>query len=268
MNLRAVLSGFGLCMLTVGCGGDAEGKTGSELDPSQALVAKERLQGRYAHYDVVAYQSTVIKTLIISYGFTDLTLKDGALIATESFCFSEHRSDQPIMTEMSDEATQAIKPPSIEVEMSEMDGQVYLWRPATPTALGIELENPETDALPKDPKDAKAVDADGDGKPGVTVKIKVSEDFMGELYIARREIFAYGVTEQSDGSLVGEVTDNSEQLILGASNDVFLMSAEWLQVPDLSKSPIILKPVSADWDCARLKAERPELFPPTPMVDW
>ncbi len=96
----------------------------------------------------------------------------------------------------------------------------------------------------------------------------MTEDLQGELYIARREIFAYDVDEQDDGSLVGVVTDDSEQLIIGATNDAFLTQAEWVQQPDLTKSPIILIPVDQDWDCERLMAERDDLFPPTPEVDW
>lgn len=267
MSARMVRLGLA-CALVVGCGGDDPEMSASSLSPTEVGVAMERLAGRYAHYDVVAYQASDMKTLIISYGFTDLTVKDGALIATESFCSSEHRSDQPITTSLSDAATQAIKPKSIEVELSEKDGKIHLWRDETPTPLGIDLANPETEMLPKDPNDPRIVDSDGDGKPGVTVTIKVSDSLQGELYIARREIFAYGVTEQEDGSLIGEVKDRSEQLIVGASDDIFLMAAEWSQVPDLSKSPIILKPVGEDWDCKRLMQERPELFPPTPEVDW
>jgi hypothetical protein len=85
---------------------------------------------------------------------------------------------------------------------------------------------------------------------------------------ARREIFAYDVAERSDGSLSGVVHDRSEQLVLGASDDLFLTNADWVQHPDLDRSPIILEPVDATWDCERLRAERPTIFPPTPEVDW
>ena len=39
-------------------------------------------------------------------------------------------------------------------------------------------------------------------------------------------------------------------------------------MPDLTKSPIFLKPVGKDWDCTRLMAARDTLFPPAPKVDW
>lgn len=39
------------------------------------------LVGRWAHYDVVAYEDGQLKTLIISYGFNDFTEVDGQIIA-------------------------------------------------------------------------------------------------------------------------------------------------------------------------------------------
>ena len=104
-------------------------------EPTEEQV--ESLVGRYAHYDVVAYQSTDMKTLIISYGFTDLVMKDGSLMATESFCHAEHRGDQPIETTISDAATSAIKPIAAKVDVSLRNGKLHLERPPTPTGIGI-----------------------------------------------------------------------------------------------------------------------------------
>ncbi len=252
-----------VALLAGGCGSD-----GPAAAKEQVPEVPEGLPGRYAHYDVVAYESSDMKTLIVSFGFTDLTVVDGVLNATESFCHADHRSDQPIESSISDTATAAIKPPTTPVTLTVSDGLIRIQRPETPTGIGIRFEDPANDVLPTDPADPRVVDDDGDGKPGVTVRIKVTEDFQGELYIARRERFAYDVVRQDDGSLTGEVTDQSEQLIVGASDPLFITRAEWKQVPDLSKSPIILKPVDADWDCQRLMTERPDLFPPTPAVDW
>lgn len=237
-------------------------------DETELPEGTERLVSRYAHYDVVAYESDDMKTLIISYGFTDLDLVDGELLATESFCFSEHRSDQPIEVQLSDVATQAIQPPTTPVEVSEENGRLSFFRPETPSGIGVTLENPFEDPLPTDRDDPRLSDDDGDGKPGVTATIRIADGLEGEIYIARREIFAYDVTEQGDGTLVGVVLDRSEQLVIGASDDIFITDAEWVQHPDLDKSPIILIPVDRSWDCERLAAERPRIFPPTPEVDW
>jgi hypothetical protein len=240
-----------------------------DTEPQPVPLLGEELIGRWAHYDVVAYQDDVLKTLIISYGFNDISEVDGQIVDQSSFCFSEQRTDQPIRTSLSDTATQAIRPPPAVLEIDTLDGVLRVRRPATPTPVGIRLDDPFNEPLPTDPNDPRIVDDDGDGKPGLTVTIEVTPELIGELYIARREIFAFEALLTEPDLLTGQVTDDSEQLVIGASDPVFASSpANWGQYPDLSKSPVILRRVDADWDCERLAAERDDLFPPTPDVDW
>ncbi len=231
-------------------------------------VGVEALTGRWAHYDVVAYEDGLLKTLIISYGFDDFAVVDGRVVDTTTFCFSEQRTDQPIETSLSDAATQAIEPPPTAIEVDTVEGTLRIRRPATPTPVGIRLDDPFEDALPTDPDDPRIVDDDGDGKPGITVRIQVNDEIGGELYIARREIFAYEALLTAPDRLVGTVTDESEQLVIGASDPIFETESAWVQHPDPAKSPIILRRVDETWDCDRLAAERDDLFPPTPDVDW
>ena len=228
----------------------------------------EDLAGRWAHFDVVAYEDDVMRTLIISTGFADLELRDGELWNVQRFCHADTVSDQDIEVSISDAATSAIVPVDTPVEVTEENGRLRVVRPATPTGIGIELEDPANDPLPTDPNDPRIVDDDGDGNPGVTSRIVLTEEIQGELYLARREIFAYDVTEESPDRLVGSITDNSEQLILGASNDIFLTPAQWEQIDDPERNPVIWQRVDEDWDCERLAAERDELFPPNPQPVW
>ncbi|MCD9623229.1 hypothetical protein [Rhabdothermincola salaria] len=268
-RLRYLALGLAASATITACGASSSTSDapGGDL-PDETRQAIERLTGRYAHFDVVAYESSDMKTLIISYGFTDLSAEGTTLVAEDSFCSSEHRSDQPIEVQLSDTATQAIRPVPTPVTLTVADGRARVSRPETPTGIGVDLEDPANDPLPTDPADPRIADDDGDGKPGVTATITVSEALGGELYLARREIFSYVVEERDDGSLVGSVSDRSEQLVIGASDEAFVTQAAWVQHEDLSKSPIILIPVEPDWDCARLTSERDRLFPPTPEVDW
>lgn len=249
-----------------GSGTDTAAPT-TTADPTAEAMA--RLAGRYGHYDVVAYDGGQFKTLIISYGFTDLTVEDGELVSQESFCHADQASNQPIKTSISDAATSAIKPIPVAVTVrTDEDGRIVVQRPATPTGVGIRLADPANDPLPDDPNDPRIVDDDNDGNPGITVHIEVTQDLQGDLFIARREIFAYDMVEQPDGTLVGTVDDNSEQLIVGATNDIFAIGSDWVQHPDRTKSPILLVPVDANMDCAGLMAARDDLFPPAPSVDF
>ena len=257
-----------------GCGSDdtggAETATADTAPPSASELppGAEDLVGRYAHYDVVAYEDEAMRTLIISTGFADLELRDGELWNTMRFCHADAVSDQDIEVSISDAATQAIVPVDTPVEVTQDDGRLRVLRPATPTGIGIELADPANDVLPTDPDDPRIVDADGDGNPGITSTVRITEDLRGEIYLARREIFAYDVTVVSPDRLEGTITDSSEQLVLGASNDVFLTSAQWVQIDDPARNPVIWQRVDYDWDCDRLAAEREDLFPPNPEADW
>jgi hypothetical protein len=270
---RSVAAGVAaLAVLVAGCSSSDDAGSPA-ADPATTVASAlppgaEDLVGRYAHFDAVAYQDDAMKTLIISTGFSDLELRDGQLWNQMTFCHADTVMDQAVEVSISDAATGAIKPIATPVEVTEVEGRLRVTRPATPTAIGIVLADPAVEALPTDPADPRVIDADGDGNPGVTSSIKVSEDLQGEVYLARREIFAYDLIQQSPDRLVGSITDRSEQLILGASNPLFLASAQWEQIDDPTRNPVIWQRVDAGWDCARLAAERPGLFPPNPVIDW
>lgn len=230
----------------------------------EAMVA---MAGHYAHYDIVAYDGETpngpLSTFIISYGFTDLLIEDGELVEYDRFCHAEHKANQPFVTTVPDEGTQAILPRSAVAEVFEEDGVWKLRRPATPTLIGIDGD-PDL-PLSMDPNDPLINDADGDGKPGITVFVTLFGLIEGEIYLARREIFENDVVLRADGSLWGTVTDRSEQLVIGASLDILNTPNNPAQWPDLGLSPLILVPIPDEIDtCEELMALRDVLFPPEP----
>ena len=225
------------------------------------------MAGRYAHYDVVAYEGETpngpLFTFVISYGFTDFTIEDGELVESDCFCHAEHKANQNMVTSISDAATQAILPRSAIVEVYEEGGVWKIWRPATPTLIGIDGDPDQP--LTTNPNDPLVNDADGDGKPGITVSLKLFGFLKAELYIARREIFENDLTLYSDGSLRGTVVDNSEQLVLGATLGILNKPNNPPQWGDPGLSPILLIPIPDDLDtCEELMANRDLLFPAEP----
>jgi hypothetical protein len=235
--------------------------------PATKEEAIAAMAGHYAHYDVVAYDGETVNgplaTFIISYGFTDLVIEDGQLVAYDRFCRAEYIANQPFDTIFSDAATQAIQPPGAILDVYEENGEWKLYRPATPTLNGIDGD-PNV-PLSMDRNDPLISDDDNDGKPGVTVVVKLFGFIHGEIYIARREIFRNELTLYSDGSLRGSVIDDSEQLVIGASLAILDTPNNPPQRRDPGLNPIILIPVSDDIDtCEELMAIRDSLFPPEP----
>ncbi len=227
----------------------------------------EAMAGHYAHYDVVAYDGETpngpLSTFVISYGFTDFVVEDGQLVEYDRFCHAEQKANQNLETVFPDAATQAILPRSAVVDVYEENGAWKIRRPATPTLIGI---GGDPDApLSMNPKDPLVNDADNDGKPGVTVFVKLFGLIQGEIYIARREIFQNDLTLYSDGSLRGSVADDSEQLVVGASLRILNSPNNPDQWDDPGLNPVILVPIPGDMDsCEELMENRDSLFPAEP----
>ncbi len=237
------------------------------VGPSSKEEAMAAMAGHYAHYDIVAYEGETangpLATFIVTYGYTDLVIENGELVAYDRFCRAEYIANQPFETIFSDAATQSIQPPGAIVDVYQENGEWKLFRPATPTLSGIGGD--PNMPLSMDRNDPLIRDDDNDGKPGITVVVKLFGFIEGEIYIARREIFASQMTLYSDGSLRGNVIDDSEQLVIGASLDFLDTPNNPPQRRDPGLNPIILIPVSTDLDtCEELMANRDALFPPEP----
>lgn len=237
------------------------------VQPANREEAITAMAGHYAHYDIVAYEGETangpLSSFVVSYGYTDLVIEDGELVAYDRFCRANYIANQNFDTIFSDAATQAIQPPGVIVDVYEEDGVWKLWRPATPTLNGIDGD-PNV-PLSMDRNDPLIRDDDNDGKPGVTVSVILFGFIRGEIYIARREIFANEMTLYSDGSLRGNVIDDSEQLVIGASLPILDTPSNPPQRRDPGLNPILLIPVSQNVDtCEELLAIRDSLFPPEP----
>lgn len=236
--------------------------------PQTREEAVEAIEGLYAHFDVVAYEDestrTPMRTLIISYGFTEFRIDDGRLFQIDRFCHAQQKINQEsVEVVFSDEATRAIKPRVQEVDLSFEGGQWRIYRPASPTLLGIDGD--PSLPLSTDPDDPNLTDPDGDGNPGVTVKLRMGRLLDGEIYITRREIYSTELTLNSDGNLYGSVLDVSEQFVIGASHRILRQQSNPVQVSDPGLNPIVLIRVDEELDtCEELMARKDELFPPEP----
>ena len=238
--------------------------------PDSHQPTVDKLVGKYAHYDVVSYKEKIgpvtMKNIIVSYGLDEFSDNGSSLVLTNRFCFSEYITNLPFTTKVNDEFTKAIIPEPVEVMLSEDDGRIKVYRPRTPTTLGVQLNDLVNEALPTKSNDPRLIDADKDGKPGVTVKIKLFGRVDGEIYITRKEVFEYNMELQNDGSFYGSVIDNSEQSTVGAKPFYLKSQRNPRQDPDSSKSFIMLQPVEKDFSCDDLKENRDWMFPENPEV--
>lgn len=86
------------------------------------------------------------------------------------------------------------------------------------TVYGADLEDPWTEPLPEDGSDARVLDTDADGHPGIT---SIIDGWIGdgyaEVYVAQRTITDLVGTLVRQDRLEGHIYMGLEQTILGAS---------------------------------------------------
>ncbi len=230
--------------------------------------ARAALIGHYAHYDVVAYEDTStktpMKTFVVSYGFTDFVEREGKIFQTDRFVHASHKINQRgVGSSFPDEAASAIKPRTQEVRLYEEEGAWRVYRPESPFLLGVGGD--PSKPLSRDPGDPLLLDPDGDGHPGITVRITVGGFPIGKLYITRREIFRNHLSLYPDGRWIGWVEDLSEQFVLGASMDILKQESNSRQIPDPGMNPVILVRVPESVSTWKdLEALKDKLFPREP----
>ena len=85
---RAAIVLVSSSLLLAACGSDdsksSDAAPRSTTSTTAPAVLGDELVGRWAHYDIVAYQDSMMKTMIVSYGFTNFTVEDGKLIEASS----------------------------------------------------------------------------------------------------------------------------------------------------------------------------------------
>jgi hypothetical protein len=241
----------------------------SGMDPAMTMEQAVRsIVGHYAHYDVVSYEDTTTKTpmrtFVISYGFTDFFIEGNSLYQKDRFLHAENKINQKnVESVFKDSSVQAIQPRVQKVELEFRNGAWHIYRPPSPTLLGIQ-GNPNL-PLSRDPNDPNLLDPDGDGNPGVTVELTIANLIRGKLFITRREIYSDHLVVYPDRRIHGWVEDASEQFVIGANMKILRQQSNSVQVPDPGMNPIILVPVDESIDTwEELQAIIPDIFPKEP----
>lgn len=79
--------------------------------------------------------------------------------------------------------------------------------------VGVSLPDPEMTPMPTDDDDPMLVDTDGDGKPGVSLKV---DGYPFSIYVALRTNFAFGAVVYSEGAVLqGDAEMGVESVIYG-----------------------------------------------------
>lgn len=257
----------GLTVLTASCGmqdsaSDLKNSPGTKVDDH--LAAK--VIGRYAiRSNMATIQNLPFvgkkPALASAYILVEIERKDEGLVARERHCHMKITSDNGLVNQ--------IIPDALPQSMLELESPFRIWQDGAlirvakdpvPQVVGAKLSNPN-DALPTQVTDPRVFDQDGDGHPGVTVKV-TGRLVNGEIYLVQRVKTSWSGTVDEKGLVSALLQDASDQTILDASSSLLKSTPEITPDPDASKTNVsfVQLPKAETYDCQRLIQEIPSLW--------
>ncbi len=138
------------------------------------------------------------------------------------------------------------------------DDGVEVYFPTFVEVRGAVLDDPVQDPLPTDPDDPRVFDQDGDGNPGLTVR--VTGLLSGEIYVVQRGSDELTGQVQGRDRFDGLVTWENEQVVLGTDNPLLDNEPDTIVNPDPAASFFRTTRVADDAECPDLIENADTLF--------
>lgn len=133
----------------------------------------------------------------------------------------------------------------LEARLTERAGRIELEESPRWRVLGAKLRDSEREPLPQRASDPRVIDQDGDGQPGVTVRVRGIVN--GEVFVVQRGVTRLRGLSTADG-FAGAVVFHTEDVVIGASKPALLRRTATR--PDSDRSTFVLRKVPARTDCA------------------
>jgi hypothetical protein len=220
---------------------------------------RSELDGRYilAQRTVVVAEIPILPDLSTetwSVSLVDLTAKaepsGEQLQGRGRLCHIEMRSSSSLVrTELPSALQRLLGDVEVQARLIRHPGGLRLRQAPRWLVLGAKLRDPEHDPLPESAADPRVFDHDGDGKPGVTVRVRGIVN--GEVQVVQRGASALHGERDAHG-FHGAVHFRTEDVVIGATKAALRKRTK--THPDPSRSTFVLRKVRADLDCAEAVA--------------
>lgn len=175
-------------------------------------------------------------------------------------CGVEVDSGTPAVKEvLTDAFVKALGPLQRTAELVAGENGWELRQPKHFELHGVKLSDAQNELLPVQADDPRVVDEDGDGKPGLTIRIAGLVD--GEIYVVVRDIHETRAQVVSDKELKGLIDWTKDQNVLGSDNPI-LADNPTKSVPnsDASASYVRMLKVDSESNCVWLVSNHKALF--------
>lgn len=137
-------------------------------------------------------------------------------------------------------------------------GRLRMRVPRTCGVRGAELSDPAEDELPTEPDDSRVVDGDGDGRPGVTIRVEGT--ISGRMSLVQRGCDAYEGIVRSRDRIRGTVEWSTEQEVLAANSMLLRGKTAAKPHPNPERSWFVMTRVTESATCEEIVERSAELF--------
>jgi len=191
----------------------------------------------------------------------DVVQEGATLTMTGRYCFIDVDDGTPLVkTEIPAAFISSVTPGPRTAQLRETEGGIEFKQPIYLEVRGAVLDDPAADPLPTDPFDPRVFDQDGDGRPGMTVRVTILGIVQGETYVVQR--VRYRLIGRVIGSdrIEGRIDWIDEQSVLDATNALLKADAMGTPDPDPSAHRFVMVRVDASWTCETLRERLPEIL--------
>lgn len=129
----------------------------------------------------------------------------------------------------------------------DRDGGIRFRQPKMWSTQGLRLSNVVREKLPDDAQDPRVYDADGDGEPGLTVR--VGGMVSGDVRVVSRGWTALNGRLDGAAQIEGRIRWQTEQRVVGATNGLLGNPPTTVQHPDPARSWFRMVRVSKKTTC-------------------
>lgn len=234
--------------------------------PAQATATTPPpdLSGSWAQLQVQTSVATIpivgdVQTRTISWLRLDITQNGERLKITSTPCRIDLKSEVDLVRSIIPQPMlNAIGTQTFRARLQAKDAQWQFYQPPAMQLLGLKLEDPWKETLPKNASDTRVFDADQDGNPGVTVRIEGAID--GAVYVAQRSWSRLEGLVNND-QITGRVTWQTEQVVLDATSSLLANPPNARTSNNPADSYFVSKRIAADTTCEDIARMPMATFP-------
>ncbi len=172
------------------------------------------------------------------------------LTIERAYCFQEVRTTPPLVTTViPDRFVASLNPLPLTAWLEETPEGWRFVQPLCVDVRGAWLVDPEHEVLPTEATDPRVFDQDGDGHPGLTIRVALAGLLGGDAYVVNRTCTALEGWVLEDGSIYGAIHWSSEQNVIAARDPLLLASYVYTMDPDPTKHFFLMRRISETDPC-------------------